>query len=204
MAENGEKPAAPGQYYIKNWIIYAVLGAPRVPLASWRLVVDGLVKRPIELSFKDITSRKAKELRSDFDCVTHWSIKDVSWKGTPLKDLIREAGPLPEAAWVMFGCWDGYTTPVALEDALSDDAIIAYEINGKPLRTEQGFPVRPYIEHLYGWKSAKWLNKISLISEYKDGYWEAYGYHERGNKWNEERFNKWQRVKKTVVGMLKV
>ncbi len=124
------------------------------------------------------------------DCVTGWGIKDVKWEGVSLKELIVASKPKPESQWVMFGCVDGYTAPVPLEDALVDDSIVAFRMNDRPLSREQGFPARPFIPQLYGWKSAKYLNRISLLSEYRDGYWEAYGYHQRANIWEEERFKR--------------
>jgi DMSO/TMAO reductase YedYZ molybdopterin-dependent catalytic subunit len=88
----------------------------------------------------------------------------------------------------MFHCTDGYTTPVPLEYATRENAILAFKINGNPLSAEQGFPARPFFPELYGWKSAKWANRMELIPAYKDGYWEMYGYHERADVWEEERF----------------
>jgi DMSO/TMAO reductase YedYZ molybdopterin-dependent catalytic subunit len=69
-----------------------------------------------------------------------------------------------------------------------EDSIIAFQMNGRPIPQQQGFPARPFIPQLYGWKSAKWLTEIEFMPEYKDGYWEAYGYNERGDIWEEERF----------------
>ena len=122
------------------------------------------------------------------DCVTRWSIENPSWEGVSIKLLAEMAQVKPEATWVMFRCHDGYTAPVPLEDALHDDAIIALKMNDKPLLPEQGFPARPFMPQLYGWKSAKWVKEMEFIPEYRDGYWEMYGYHERANIWEEERF----------------
>jgi DMSO/TMAO reductase YedYZ molybdopterin-dependent catalytic subunit len=83
---------------------------------------------------------------------------------------------------------DGYTAPVPLEDAMVEDSLIALKMNGKPIPLQQGFPARPFIPHLYGWKSAKWLTDVEFLPQYEDGYWEMYGYHERGNVWDQERF----------------
>ena len=90
----------------------------------------------------------------------------------------------------MFSCVDGYTAPVPLEDALVEDSVLAFSMNGRPLSREQGFPARPFIPQLYGWKSAKYVNRMTLLPEYKDGYWEVYGYHQRANIWEEERFKR--------------
>jgi len=122
------------------------------------------------------------------DCVTRWSIERPLWEGVPIKYLADTAGVKKEATWVMFHCYDGYTAPIPLEDALREDSIVALKMNGSPLLKEQGFPARPFMPHLYGWKSAKWLKEIEFIPEYADGYWEMYGYHERANVDDEERF----------------
>ena len=66
----------------------------------------------------------------------------------------------------MFHCYDGYTAPIPVEDALMEDSIVAVRMNGRPLSAEQGFPARPFMPHLYGWKSAKWLGKIEFIPDY--------------------------------------
>lgn len=192
----------PGQVWVKEWIIYAALGIPRVDIHSWRLVVDGLVENRLEISFEELQRLPAVKIAKPFYCVTKWSIKDVEWEGVRIKELAEKARVLPEARWVMFHCVDGYTAPAPLEDALVEDAIVAYKINGKYLSVEQGFPARPFIPHLYGWKSAKWLNRIEFIRDYVDGYWEAYGYHERGNVWLEERFKEGgKHVKRTAVNV---
>jgi len=122
------------------------------------------------------------------DCVTSWSIEKPFWEGVPIKQLADAAGVKPEAKWVMFHCADNYTAPIPVEDALQEDSIVALRMNGMPLTPEQGFPARPFMPRLYGWKSAKWLQKIEFIPEYEDGYWERYGYHERGDVDLEERF----------------
>jgi DMSO/TMAO reductase YedYZ molybdopterin-dependent catalytic subunit len=178
----------PGQYWGKKWIIYAALGIPEVKLGDWRLRVTGLVNNDLEFSYQDLLSLPMKKYRRSFDCVTKWSIKDPEWEGVPMGLIAEKAQVRPSATWVMFHCFDGYTAPVPVEDALHGDSIVALKLNGKPLLPEQGFPTRPFIPHLYGWKSAKWLDGIEFLSAYRDGYWEMYGYHERGNVDDEERF----------------
>jgi DMSO/TMAO reductase YedYZ molybdopterin-dependent catalytic subunit len=74
-----------------------------------------------------------------------------------------------------------------MEDAVVEDSLIALKMNGDPIPAEQGFPARPFIPHLYGWKSAKWLTKIEFMEGYQGGYWESLGYHERESVSKEER-----------------
>jgi DMSO/TMAO reductase YedYZ molybdopterin-dependent catalytic subunit len=188
-------PMAPGQFYAMRFAIYSTLGVPEIKLETRRLSVSGLVENELGLSFEELQRLPQVELRRDFHCVTQWSIKDVAWEGVRFRELTRLAKVRPEVKWVMFHCADGYTTPVPLEDAMTEDSMIALKMNGKPLPAEQGFPARPFIPHLYAWKSAKWLTKIEFMGKYEDGYWEARGYHERGNVLDEERFKDRKRKK---------
>jgi DMSO/TMAO reductase YedYZ molybdopterin-dependent catalytic subunit len=65
----------------------------------------------------------------------------------------------------MNDCADGHSTPVPLEDAMTEDSMIAFKMNGEPIPFDQGFPARPFIPHLYAWKSAKWLTKIEFMED---------------------------------------
>jgi DMSO/TMAO reductase YedYZ molybdopterin-dependent catalytic subunit len=179
---------APGQYYSKRWIYYSALGEPDLRAEDWRLKVGGLVDRPAVWSLDELARLPPTRYRRDFQCVTKWSIRDVEWEGVSLVELGNRVGVRPGARWVNFRCADGYVAPVPREDALSPDAIVAFRMNGAALPRPQGYPARPFIPHLYGWKSAKWLTEIEFVAEYADGYWEQYGYHERANIWEEERF----------------
>jgi len=178
----------PGQSFVKRWAIYAALGVPKIDLETWRLSTSGLVERELNLTFKELQTLPQVQLTRDFNCVTSWGIKDVVWDGVAFRELAKLTAVKPEAKWVMFHCADGYTAPAPLEDAMVEDSLLAVKMNGKPIPIQQGFPVRPFIPHLYGWKSAKWLTGIEFLLEYEDGYWEKYSYHERGNVWEEERF----------------
>ena len=192
----------PGQVWGKKFVIYAALGIPRVDAAQWKLKVDGLVSSPSEYTYAQLVSRPQNSLVRSFHCVTRWSIKDAVWEGLLIRDLLVPAGVSPDASWLMFHCVDGYSAPIPLEDALKEDSILAFKLNGKPLSAEQGFPARPFIPGLYAWKSAKWVNRMELLPNYSDGYWETYGYHERADVWEEERFkgHKGTPVKRRAFG----
>ena len=177
-----------GQTFARRWAIYAAFGVPKLDIKSWRLNTKGLVNKPLTLSFEDLEKLPQAKLTKDFHCVTSWSIKDVVWEGVPFAEFAKLTSVKKDAQWVMFHCADGYTAPVPLEDAMVEGSLIALKMNGKPIPVQQGFPARPFIPHLYGWKSAKWLTDVEFLPKYEDGYWERYGYHERGNVWDEERF----------------
>jgi len=194
----------PGQVWARNWVIYAALGIPEANPSVWKLRISGLVEKPSEYTLAQLEDLATVKYAKPFHCVTKWSIADVEWTGVRLRDLLERSGVKNEARWVMFHCLDGYTAPVPLEDAMHPDSIVALKINGEPLKPEQGYPARPFIPHLYGWKSAKWLSEIELLEAYVDGYWEMYGYHERGEVWGEERFKGMvgAHSKRTAYGIL--
>ena len=186
----------------KKFVVYAALGIPHVDPQQWKLRVDGLVNNPLEYTYDQLVTRPQNSVVKSFHCVTRWSIKDVAWEGLLIRDLLVPAGVGSDASWLMFHCVDGYTAPVPLEDALKEDSILAFKLNGKPLSAEQGFPARPFIPGLYAWKSAKWVNRMELLPSYRDGYWETYSYHERADVWEEERFkgHKGTPVKRRAFG----
>jgi DMSO/TMAO reductase YedYZ molybdopterin-dependent catalytic subunit len=179
---------APGQFWGRRFVIYAANGVQHIKAEDWKLKVTGLVEKPLEFTYDEFNKLPMKSFVKSIHCVTKWSIENPTWDGVSIKLLAEMARVKPEATWVMFHCYDGYTAPIPIEDALNEDAIVALKMNGKPLLDEQGFPARPFMPQLYAWKSAKWLGEIEFIPHYEDGYWEMYGYHERGNIWVEERF----------------
>jgi DMSO/TMAO reductase YedYZ molybdopterin-dependent catalytic subunit len=81
-----------------------------------------------------------------------------------------------------------YTTNVPLAALLDDDVVLATHHDGLPLPAEHGGPVRLVVPRLYFWKSAKWVTGFELLAEDRPGFWEGYGYHMRGDPWQEERF----------------
>ena len=76
-----------------------------------------------------------------------------------------------------FTSFDGtYTESLTLDQARRPDVIVAYQIDGKPIATEHGGPVRLYVAPMYGYKSCKWLDGIEVTDQVEPGYWEQFGY----------------------------
>ena len=125
----------------------------------------------------------------DFHCVTHWSKLDVTWTGILVTDLMKVLEPDPKATHVMFHCYGGYTTNLALDDFTRNDCMLAHTLEGEDIPVDHGGPLRTLIPHLYAWKSAKWLNGIEFMNENRPGFWERNGYHMRGDPWKEERYS---------------
>ncbi|CAA9293749.1 MAG: Sulfite oxidase and related enzymes, partial [uncultured Actinomycetospora sp.] len=103
--------------------------------------------------------------------------------------LFAAVGVRPEATFVVETSTTGYTTNLPLADVTGGKAWLVWEHEGKPLTREHGGPVRMLVPHLYFWKSAKWISKITLLDHDEPGFWEVNGYHERGDPWREQRFD---------------
>ena len=174
----------PGQHVLKSFIYYSALKPPVVDIKNYRFKVSVNVEKPMSFSYDELISMIDFKGKMNFHCVTGWSVLDVEMEGITFKkiaDMVK-----PHGRYAYFISLDGYTAPVPYEDFLK--GILLLRMNNKPLSYEEGFPARPFFEHLYAWKSAKWVTELQFLDEYRDGYWEAYGYHERGNVWEEERF----------------
>ncbi|HEX5587037.1 MAG TPA: molybdopterin-dependent oxidoreductase [Acidimicrobiia bacterium] len=163
---------------IGRFRIYTVTNSiPSRSRAEYRLRVRGLVDQEVTLGYDDLTAMTPTALTRDFQCVTGWRVHDVAWKGVRLGDVLARAGVQPEAKAVQFRSFDGaYSESLTMEQAMRDDVLVAYELEGDPLSDAHGGPVRLYVAPMYGYKSCKWLDEIVLTHEVKEGYWEVRGY----------------------------
>jgi DMSO/TMAO reductase YedYZ molybdopterin-dependent catalytic subunit len=159
--------------------IYSVTGQlPARAPADWRLDVGGLVNAPYTIGYEELLAMPALELTKDFQCVTGWRVPQVRWKGVRLADIIDRAAPQGTVGALEFESFDGaYTTTLTLEQARRDDVMVAYELDGKPISAAHGGPVRLYVAPMYGYKSLKWLQRITLVAPPpRTGFWEQRGY----------------------------
>ncbi len=98
--------------------------------ADWKLVVDGQVRRPLELSLHQIRSMPARTQITRHDCVEGWSAIG-KWTGVPLKLLLDAAGVKPSVRYVVFHCADDFAGTPYYE---SIDLVDAYH----PRRSSPG------------------------------------------------------------------
>ncbi len=124
----------------------------------------------------------------DMHCVTRWSKFDSTFEGVRVTEVMKHVELLPEANYVLVHADPGYTTNLSLEDFLADDVMFPLKYEGQPLSPDHGYPVRLLVPKLYLWKSAKWVRGLEFLAEDKPGFWEQYGYHNRGNPWQEEHY----------------
>ena len=105
-----------------------------------------------------------------------------------MSEVLDEVRPHSDAEHVLLVSYDGYTTNVPIEAVYSKRTLLATSLNGKPLSTKHGGPVRIIIPHLYAWKSAKFVKQIVFTNKMQLGYWEKRGYSNTADPWREERF----------------
>lgn len=167
--------------------IDTALVPPDVDPRSWRLRIHGLVEREVTLDFDELLDRDLVEAWVTLACVSNEIggdlVGNAKWLGLPVRTLLAEAGPLPEADMVLSRSTDGFSasTPLA---ALTDerDALLAVGMNDEPLPTEHGFPVRLVVPGLYGYVSAtKWVVELE-VTRFADAtaYWTDRGWSARG------------------------
>jgi DMSO/TMAO reductase YedYZ molybdopterin-dependent catalytic subunit len=155
---------------------------------DWRLRVDGLVQHPLQLSLQQLRAMPKRTQITRHDCVEGWSAIG-QWTGVPLSAVLQMAGPRPEARYVVFHCADPmdeqgtkYYESIDFDDAFHAQTILAYELNGTVLPIKNGAPLRVRIERQLGYKMAKYIMRIELVSSFthigagNGGYWEDQGY----------------------------
>ncbi len=170
---------------------------PVVDGAAWRLVVDGLVEQPLELSLDDLRARETVTMPVTMECAGNgrahlephvvsqpWiteAIGTAEWTGVPVAALLAEAGV--KGGEVVFtgldrgvegGVVQDYARSLSLADC--DGALLAYGVNGEPLPPQHGFPLRLLVPGWYGMTSVKWLGRITVVDEPFRGYQMITGY----------------------------
>ena len=159
-------------------------GIPNIDPSEHRLLVDGLVDRPLVFTMDEIerlpavthiyfvecsgnTRVKWSPAQPDTDAQTAFGMTSCSeWTGVPLSVLLREAGVRSEGRWLVAEGADAcrMTRSVPLEKAM-DDALIAFGQNGEALRPAQGYPLRLLIPGWEGNTSIKWLRRIQVVDQ---------------------------------------
>jgi DMSO/TMAO reductase YedYZ molybdopterin-dependent catalytic subunit len=159
--------------------------------ADYRLVVDGLVERPLSLSLAELRAQPARTQITRHDCVEGWSAIG-KWTGAKLGPLLDRAGLKPNARYIVFHCADTleetldgtgkYYESVDLIDAYHPQTILAYDLNDRPLPIANGAPLRLRVERQLGYKQAKYVMRVEAVGDFRHigrgngGFWEDRGY----------------------------
>ena len=184
------KQLPPGQSEVKDWPVLSYGPTPRIDTHNWQLTIDGEVSKPMTISWDEYMKLPMTKLTTDIHCVTRWSKLGMEWQGVSVDELIKLAGGLKENAHFMIAeSYGGYTTNLPVADVTGGQALVAYEAEGQPLPAEHGGPARLFVPHLYFWKSAKWVTRLTFASKDHPGFWEVNGYHNYGDPWREQRYD---------------
>lgn len=154
---------------------------PELDLSKYRLKITGLVDKPMELSLDQLMQRKKTALDMGFECggnskrMYYGLAGNANWAGTSLSDLLKECGVQPEGKEVVFfGADEGteeirrtelkqnFARSMSVADAMNEDNLLAYEMNGEPLPLFHGKPLRVVIPGWFGVANVKWLNHIHI------------------------------------------
>src|SRR5499426_2565879 len=155
------------------------LGVPRVERDQWSLTIDGMVERPRTLRFDELLRYPKTELTSIHQCCgspfapfePKRRICNVRWSGVRLVDVLADCQPHAAAQYVWsYGADFGECSSVVIDAyvkdlpiaRVTDDVLIAYEINGSALPAENGFPARLVVPGFYGTNSVKWLTRVTV------------------------------------------
>ncbi len=176
----------PGQYLESGFPVLTAGPTPQIRTDVWQLQIDGMVARARTLSWEEFAELPFETVPCDIHCVTKWSKLGTSFGGVSLDTLLE--GVEPRGQHVMASSYGGYTTNLPLADLTGGRAWVVTEFEGEPLPREHGGPARLLVPHLYFWKSAKWLTRLTVLDHEEPGFWEANGYHIRGDPWKEQRY----------------
>jgi len=178
---------------------------PETDDRTWSLSVGGLVREPLELSMPEIRARPSVTFPVTMECAGNgrarlsprpisqpWlteAIGTAEWTGTPLRPMLEEAGIRDEAVELVFAGADrgiqgeveqNYERSLTVDDAMRDEVILAYAMNGGPIPPQHGFPLRLMVPGWYGMTSVKWLTRITAVAEPFEGFQQlAYRYRQR-------------------------
>ncbi len=179
---------------VEHFFVRSHTYVPEVKLADWKLKIDGLVERPLTLTLGDLKQFPRQELVGVLECAgngrsfytppvagAQWhfgSVGNARWSGVRLRDVLRKAGLKPGAtqllldgADVPLGTMPDFQRTLTVEKGLHEDTLLAWEMNGRPLTSAHGFPLRVIAP---GWASdswVKWLQHIEVLDHEFDGFW---------------------------------
>ncbi len=157
-------------------------GSPVIEESDWDLAITGLVQRPRTFTLSQLRARPRQEVVFTLECAGNrglpgfiGAVHNARWAGTPLAAVLTEAGVREDGIEVVFfGSDEGeeeirgntvtqnFARSMSIEDAMSPDILLCYEVNGEPLPNENGFPLRLVAPGWYGIANVKWLKRIEV------------------------------------------
>jgi len=135
--------------------------------ADWRLHVGGMVAHPLSLSVSDLRSMARRSHITEVNCEEGWSYV-AEWIGTPLSEVLREAGAMPQARYaVYFSTQSDWWDSIDMADALHPQTLLTWGMNDGDLPVGFGGPLRMRVTRQLGYKSVKFITRLTLTDSMK-------------------------------------
>jgi DMSO/TMAO reductase YedYZ molybdopterin-dependent catalytic subunit len=190
-----------GQFYVRSHTV-----APKLEPASYRLQIDGAVRRPFSLTYQELRAMPTETHVALLECAgnsrvflvpqvpgAQWelgAVGNAEWTGVPLRALLERAGLDEDACEIVLEGPDrgvpkegaippgliSYARSLPRAKALQPEVLIAYQMNGHDLSQDHGYPVRAIVPGHYAMASVKWLTRIYALREPFQGYWQTSDY----------------------------
>ncbi len=142
---------------------------PDVARDIWRFDIVGNVENPRVWTFHELAALPAVEQETTLQCISYGVgsglISNARWKGVPLPDLLAAVKPKADCATVLFHAADGFFETFPLSKANERTTLVAYEMNGEPIPSHHGFPMRMIVPGIYGERMAKWVTRLEFIQK---------------------------------------
>ncbi len=157
--------------------INAIKGVQHLNQSAYRLTIDGLVNKTLQLTYDDVVGKHQNYQKViTLYCVEGWNAT-ILWEGVLVKDLLQEAVVNSSAKVAIFFASDGYSTALPLEYIENKNILLAHKMNGLDMPEERGYPFMLVAESQYGYKWIKWVTHIEVSDNANYlGYWESRGY----------------------------
>jgi DMSO/TMAO reductase YedYZ molybdopterin-dependent catalytic subunit len=135
--------------------------------ADWRLEVNGLVARPTSFSLAELKRLPSRSQITHQACEEGWSFI-AEWTGVPLSEVLSVVGVQAQAKFVVFFPFDESWDSLDMPDAWHPQTLLAYGMNAQELPTAHGAPVRLRVARQLGYKSVKYLSRMTVTDTLKD------------------------------------
>jgi DMSO/TMAO reductase YedYZ molybdopterin-dependent catalytic subunit len=164
---------------------------PDVDSSLWRLELTGMIERPRTYDLDEVKGLPSTEQALTLECISNGVggglISNARWTGVSLRRLLEQAGVKDGVTHAFAQGVDGYGHSFSIEKALEPTTLLAYGMNGEALPRRHGFPLRLLVPGGYGEISVKWITRIELLDEAKEGFYEQQG-------WRAERVHTMSRI----------
>jgi DMSO/TMAO reductase YedYZ molybdopterin-dependent catalytic subunit len=179
---------------------------PKLEVVSYQLRIDGAVRNPFSLSYQELRDMPSETRVATLECAgnsrvflvpqvegAQWelgAVGNAEWTGVPLGALLERAGMETDACEIVLEGADrgtpevlpvppvpiSYARSLPRHKAIQPEVLITYQMNGRDLPPDHGYPVRAIVPGHYAMASVKWLTRIHVVREPFQGYWQTTDY----------------------------